>query len=754
MAEYDFKQLSSYDFEILVRDLLQEELGVTLESFKLGKDNGIDLRYIKDKSHAIIIQCKHYANSSFSTLKKAIKKERTKLNKLKFSRYILVTSIGLTPQNKDTLMSILKPYCKTTGDILGKDEVNNLISRFGNIEKKHYKLWLTSTNILEKIIHSDIYSKSRMELDAIINNRKYYVQNKGFDRAKKILKQQNYCIIAGIPGIGKTTLAGMLALYYIDKGFEFYKIVNSIEEAFKVYEPHKKQFFYYDDFLGQTTFQEKLSKNEDAQLLRFIEIISKNKNSKLVMTTREYILNQSKLTYEKLANSNFDINKCILKLDDYSRLDKARILYNHLYFSNIGKKQKKEMVFDKRYLKIIDHRNYNPRLIEWMTVKYSLNNPTGKSYFNLFLDLLDNPEKLWHHIYEYQLHYYSKNLLLVLTSLPDKVLISQLKSVFLNYHIAQSNLHKKPIENNDFSNALKELEGTFITSHKSEYYNSVLISFGNPSIRDFMENIIRNNPDTYCEILKSATFFCQIVKLDSFLNTEIIGTNLVLYINHIKDTIERCFDSKDFPGEYMMSLSERLVFTINLFLKLGHRDDNFINNLFNKVTSNLRFCDLEDYFKLLGKMEELNLTHILNEEVLNVISFIILSHDYDEELDDYKIVKIFYEKYPALLSHGDLDYIRQKFKDFYKDSISTFINDAEYAEQLEEYKDLLKDVSKFFSVKLYTEIDILESRIRELKNMENSAEDDYDEDFYRDSFYESRVEERMISEMFDTILDS
>ncbi len=43
MLDYDFHQLSPYDLEILARDLLQAHWGVTIESFKTGKDGGIDL---------------------------------------------------------------------------------------------------------------------------------------------------------------------------------------------------------------------------------------------------------------------------------------------------------------------------------------------------------------------------------------------------------------------------------------------------------------------------------------------------------------------------------------------------------------------------------------------------------------------------------------------------------------------------------------------------------------------------------------
>ena len=65
MPSYDFKFLSSFDFECLVRDLLQEELGQRLETFKSGRDSGIDIRYSRDIRNEITIQCKHYIGSKY-----------------------------------------------------------------------------------------------------------------------------------------------------------------------------------------------------------------------------------------------------------------------------------------------------------------------------------------------------------------------------------------------------------------------------------------------------------------------------------------------------------------------------------------------------------------------------------------------------------------------------------------------------------------------------------------------------------------
>src|SRR5207245_7916485 len=104
MPDYDFKSLSPYDFEDVVRDLLQEELKVTLESFKTGRDQGIDLRYSRDLNSLVIVQCKHFAESGYKLLRRHLENEELqKIQALNPSRYILATSVRLTTIQKGNL---------------------------------------------------------------------------------------------------------------------------------------------------------------------------------------------------------------------------------------------------------------------------------------------------------------------------------------------------------------------------------------------------------------------------------------------------------------------------------------------------------------------------------------------------------------------------------------------------------------------------------------------------------------------------
>ena len=291
MAEYDFKILQPNEFECLSRDLIQARDGVFIESFTAGKDGGIDFRYALSKDKASVIQVKRY--SSFSSLLSELKKETEKVRKLKVSRYYISTSVGLTPHNKTEIQNLIGSDILATADIIGRDDLNNLLGLYPDIEKKYYKLWLSSTNVLESIIHKRIENWAAFEMDKIKNDIHQYVINDSFDDALRILSEHRYVIISGIPGIGKTTLARMLVYELLAKGMEeFIYIPSDIDDAVEMFKENRKQVFFYDDFLGSTVF-ETGEKNFDQKLLSFIAKVRRSDNKLFILTTREYILSDA-----------------------------------------------------------------------------------------------------------------------------------------------------------------------------------------------------------------------------------------------------------------------------------------------------------------------------------------------------------------------------------------------------------------------------------------------------------------------------
>ncbi|MGO4435262.1 restriction endonuclease [Paenarthrobacter sp. RAF9] len=110
MSQYE--NLSPYDFESLCRDLFAAKEGVHYETFTVGRDGGIDLRFIGKGSRKrpdVIVQCKHYERSGFSALKSKMLAEKDKALRLGAKRYILATTVPLSPSQKTVLVTDLHP---------------------------------------------------------------------------------------------------------------------------------------------------------------------------------------------------------------------------------------------------------------------------------------------------------------------------------------------------------------------------------------------------------------------------------------------------------------------------------------------------------------------------------------------------------------------------------------------------------------------------------------------------------------------
>ena len=341
MTDYDFSTLNEKEFENITIDLISLDKHKRFKRFKAGKDCGIDGRFYHDDGNEEIIQCKHYLKTGFDGLIRSLKKKSDKdINEidkvciLNPKKYIFVTSLPLSAQNKITIKELFSPFIKNDDDIYGQEDLNDLLSINSNIEEKYYKLWISSTTVLNRMFNNAINGRSETLIEEIRENSKYYVITDNYNEALKKINKSNVIIIAGEPGIGKTTLAEHIALYYIEKDFEFYDIENSINEAENIFHREKKQVFYFDDFLG-SNYLEAIEDKKDSHIIKFIERIKKDKHKRFILTSRTNIFNQSILLSDTFSSKNISKNEFILKIDSLKDIDKARILYNHIWHSSL-----------------------------------------------------------------------------------------------------------------------------------------------------------------------------------------------------------------------------------------------------------------------------------------------------------------------------------------------------------------------------------------------------------------------------------
>lgn len=397
MNSYDFSRLNDKDFEDLVIDLITaENPNLHIERFMPGRDSGMDGRFYTGSDN-VIIQSKHYVKSSYSSLITHLKKEAPKVTALKPSRYILAICQGLTSTRKKEIINIFGDQYLRSDDILSIDDITHKISHNKHIERKYYKLWLNSTSMLFSLLHNDLIGRSEHILQQIKNNVNNYVQTRDFDVAKAKVDNINTLIITGAPGVGKTTLAEQLCLHYIIEGYELIFIESDIDEGEKVFSPDKKQLFLYDDFLGRN-YLDALRNKEDSKIVRFISRIRASVNKKLILTSRTTILNQGKASSELFYINNTEKHEYEVEVKNLNILDKAKILYNHIWFSHLPNEFKDCIWLDKKYRKIISHKNYNPRLISFITDYDKVSHITPEIYWDYIVESLDNPSAIWDHM--------------------------------------------------------------------------------------------------------------------------------------------------------------------------------------------------------------------------------------------------------------------------------------------------------------------------------------------------------------------
>lgn len=331
----------------------------------------------------------------------------------------------------------------------------------------------------------------------------------------------------------------MLLLYFYDRKFDVVKITGDISEARAVTYHNKPRFFYYDDFLGQTAQADKLNKNEDQRLLDFMASVRDSKDSVFVLTTREYILNQAQLHYEKLAREKFDHRICIIDLSKYSRRIRAQILYNHLHFSKLPRTHLEALVAKRGYVKVVDHKNYNPRLIEHLTDVAWIGEVSAADYLAMFLSKLDNPVEIWEHAFRNQLTDKARHLLFILTTLPTESRLLDVEQAFTSFHNSQCARFGLPHSATDFTSALKELDGTFTATRMAQ--EQILVRFQNPSIRDFMQNLLLSG-ELLEVIITSLVFFEQarwFVDTLKEKQSQVSREVLARYLPQIVDALKR-----------------------------------------------------------------------------------------------------------------------------------------------------------------------------------------------------------------------
>lgn len=674
---FDLSNLNDYEFEILCKDIMQDILDEELFTFSRGVDAGVD---ICDKANAptIIIQAKHYAGSTYSQLKSSLKKDVTKIQRHNPKKYFVCTSQSLTRKNKQEIVEMFNEFMSDISHVIDKNDINSFLEDEQNkdIVVKNYKLWLCASDVLSLVNNQNIFIDCSELMIDIEEQIKLFVETQAYHDSIKRLRQDNIIIIIGAPGVGKSTLSKMLLLYYADKNYKVrYVTNNNISEIKRSLNmaPNKKEIVLLDDFLGQHYLN--LKDSQPNELKTLISFVTRSKSKKLILNSRVTILNeasQAYLTFKEIM-IRYEQNKYLLDLDEMSSFEKAKILYNHLYFNGLPQDYLSQVKRNKGYLRIVNHINYNPRIIEYVTQKHNYETVYSRNYLQYIIGKLDNPEDVWKDEFRNRLDMSDRILMNTLYSLSDTAVDNVVLECAFNERIRRV---KGDTSVNQYKESVIRLTDSLIK--KVDGRGTLKISAINPSVNDYLFSEITLNPNEQIAIIENAVFYEQIFralksdtaklhymkKLCSYDFLEMSTLKNTAFFYFLKSIVELHILDRSLKSKTAISLE-------SAYRSLSCQDREEYGQVLQKLYFG-EYCEFYKLQKIFLSSEKM--IYILDPLILDdAIELIIaIMDDYDVS-DNEELTEVFKDQ----LVDKILDYVQDELSDELADTVSYVINKAE-----------------------------------------------------------------------------
>lgn len=770
---FNFANLNDYEFELLCKDVMESILQIDLHTFPKGPDGGIDI-CDSQKNPQIIIQAKHYINSKYRDLFLALKKEIPKVQALSPKKYFVCSGLRLNKKQKNEIYELFKSYMEDCSHIIDSIELDDFLSEEENVEivKKHYKLWLCSTSILSLLNNKNIFIDCEELICDIEKDISMFVQTSSYFEARKKLYQSGIIIITGAPGVGKSTISKMLLMHFAKEDFAVrYSTENSISDIKKVLssDSKKKEIVLLDDFLGQHYLKIKDTKPNELKTL--ISFIKKNPNKKLILNSRITIIKEAIQTYiqfKSLMEEN-ESNEYLIDLDKMSDLEKAQILYNHFYFNSLPREYFMQIKINENYLSLIKHKNYNPRIVEYVTKSTNYMKIPHNKYFKYVLGKFNNPEDVWRDEFRNRMEEPDRVLMNTLYSITDIGISVHVLEKAFNQRMRTSGQRETTLYT--FKNIINRLGDSLLkfTEERGETKVQVI----NPSVNDYLRAELKPNINEQILIIEGATYIEQLYKVikceetrDLIIKKVISGELLKMHslqnspfyyyleividnniyeekiIENVKLSFERTYehlsDEEGYSDIIQAAMSKK-------FIKFYHLTDILLNpNKMHYILQPIVYDRLPDIIeKYIERFKYRNSSVDEYEAVLGIFKNLVvekLKYVVEEKVEEdaYEIISDRIDDYIDEYGDIDQDTLRSSVQERISDDIDYYLND-----ELSRFEDkLCVELDLFVSEDIISNINFNDA-IDVAMQERNS---DYNEDDHRSDW---RSESDMIRYIFE-----
>jgi hypothetical protein len=393
--QFDLHKLGWKSFEDLVACVLRETLGQTFQVFSDGVDGGRDGAFYgcwtstgpaDTMSGSFCVQCKHTSKAETKMSLSIIENELPKVKRLAATgladAYLLFTNCSLSAETAAALEEEIRKAGAKQAKIFGAEWLNQSIATKPSLRRLVPRLY--GLGDLTQIVTHQAYRQARGVLQSIAPDLECFVPTDAYRQCAHALKDHGFVMLIGDPASGKSMIANLLALSAADEWDLETLILNCPQDLDKKWNADEpKQFFWVDDAFGSNHCDFSRVQEWNQRLPELKAAI--HLGARVVFTSRSYIFRaaQSRLNTHKFELLND--SRVTIEIENFSGLEKAMILYNHLKlgkqpatFKTRVKEFLPSVTLTPKFLPEIARRFSNPKF----TSKLSTSRAGVSDFFN------------------------------------------------------------------------------------------------------------------------------------------------------------------------------------------------------------------------------------------------------------------------------------------------------------------------------------------------------------------------------------